>query len=63
MPANRAELSSIASTLDQLAQRVGAMGEASRAAKEEDVANELFTVERTLSGAQRRLARMLERTR
>lgn len=63
MPSELSELSSISSTLDQLVQRVGGMGEAAKRAKEEDVANELFAVERALSGARRRLGRMIERSR
>ncbi|MGO9198866.1 MAG: hypothetical protein ACLQK4_17285 [Acidimicrobiales bacterium] len=57
------ELSSISSTLDQLARRVTAMAEAARRTKEEDVANELFAVERALTGAHRRVERMIERGR
>jgi hypothetical protein len=63
MATDLAELSSISSTLDQLARRVGGMGDAAQSVKEEDVANELFAVERALSSAQRRLARMIERGR
>jgi hypothetical protein len=63
MDSELAELSSLASTLDQLAQRIATMGESARNTKREEVAAELFTVERALAGAQRRLARMIERSR
>lgn len=61
MPTNSAELSSIASSLEQLSSRVGAMGESAKAEKREDVAGELFAVERSLSSAGRRITRLLER--
>lgn len=63
MAAQMPELSSISSTLEQLVQRVSGLAEAARQAKDEDVARELFEVERSLAGAQRRLGRMLDRSR
>ncbi|MGO9560173.1 MAG: hypothetical protein ACLPQS_13825 [Acidimicrobiales bacterium] len=63
MATDLAELSSISSTLDQLARRLGGMGEAAQRVKEEELANELFAVERALSSAQRRLTRMIARGR
>ena len=63
MASDLAELSSISSTLEQLIGRLGAMAETARQAREEDVASELFTVERGLASAQRRLSRMVERSR
>lgn len=63
MPPDLAELSSIASTLDQLARRLASMGEAASEAKEDDVASELFAMERALSGAERRAGRLLNRKR
>lgn len=62
MATDLAELSSLSSTLEQLTRRVGAMGESARVRKQEDVANELFNVERALSGAQRRISRLMERS-
>jgi hypothetical protein len=53
----RAELSSITSTLTELTQRVTALAEHSRDGGEPDLAAELFTVERDLRGALRRLGR------
>lgn len=53
----RAELSSIASTLTELTQRVTALAERSRDGGQADLAAELFTIERDLRGALRRLER------
>jgi hypothetical protein len=61
MPTDLAELSSITSSLDQLARRVASMAETADRAREEDVASELYAVERSLSGATRRLTRFVER--
>jgi phage shock protein A len=52
-----AELSSLASTLQELNDRVSAMAEAAVAGGNEDMARELFAVERSLGGALRRLRR------
>ena len=58
----RGELSSITSTLDELTRRVTALAEQARANEEDDLAAELFGVERALTGALRRLGRLgLER--
>jgi len=52
-----AELSSLSSTLKELNDRVSIMAEAAQAGGNEDMARELFAVERSLSGALRRLRR------
>jgi len=52
-----AELSSISSTLTELTHRVTALAEAARDSKDPDLAAELFSVERGLHGALRRLER------
>jgi hypothetical protein len=52
-----AELSSLASTLQDLNDRVSAMAESAQASGNEDMARELFAVERSLGGALRRLRR------
>jgi hypothetical protein len=52
-----AELSSLSSTLKDLNDRVSAMAEAAQASGNEDMARELFAVERSLGGALRRLGR------
>jgi len=56
----RAELSSLTSSLDELTRRVTAMAEAARDAEQEDLAAELFGVERALHGALRRLGRLAD---
>jgi hypothetical protein len=56
--ASPAELSSLVSALDELTRRVTAHAEAAHAGKDEEAARELFAVERALSGATRRLARL-----
>ena len=57
MATTRAELSSIASSLTDLTKRVTNLAERSRDGGEPDLATELFTVERDLRGALRRLDR------
>jgi hypothetical protein len=52
-----AELSSLSSTLKELNDRVTIMAESAQAAGNEDMARELFAVERSLGGALRRLRR------
>lgn len=52
-----AELSSLSSTLQELYDRVCAMAESAQAGGSEDLARELFAVERALGGAIRRLRR------
>jgi hypothetical protein len=56
--ASRGELSSLTSTLDELTRRVTALAEQARANEQDDVASELFGVERALTGALRRLGRL-----
>jgi len=53
----RGELSSLSSTLDELTRRVTALAEGARDAGDEELAVELFAVERSLAGALRRLLR------
>jgi hypothetical protein len=57
--AMRAEISSLSTTLDELTRRVGSMAEAAGPGDEE-LAMELFGVERSLSGALRRLRKLAE---
>jgi hypothetical protein len=52
-----AELSSLSSTLKELNDRVSALAESAQAGGDEDMARELFAVERALGGALRRLRR------
>ena len=58
MPASSAELSSLATALDELTRRVTVHAEAADAAKDEETARELFAIERSLASANRRLARL-----
>ncbi len=53
-----AELSSIATGLDDLVRRVTAHAERARSAGDDERAAELFAVERALAGAHRRLTRL-----
>lgn len=54
----RAELSSLTSTIEELTARVGTLAEHARASREEDLATDLFAVERALDGARRKLVRL-----
>jgi phage shock protein A len=55
-----AELSSLSSTLQELHDRVTTMAEAAQSGGNEDMARELFAVERSLDGALRRLRRFAQ---
>ena len=55
-----AEISSLSSTLQELNDRVTAMAESAQAHGNEDMAHELFFVERALGGALRRLRRFAQ---
>jgi hypothetical protein len=57
--ATLAEIGSLATTLEELTRRVSALAEAADA-DEEETAVELFGVERSLSGALRRLRKLAE---
>lgn len=63
MPVERSELSSLASLLNQVTDRVTSMAEKAAADKADDLANELFAIERALSGARRRFERLLGTSR
>ncbi len=54
----RPELSSVSTALDELTKRLSAMADAS-AGGEEDLSVELFEIERSLRGAQRRLQKLV----
>ena len=62
MPAPIAELSSLASALDELRRRVSAIADRAVAEDDDDTAGELFAVERSLIGAARRLGRITSGT-
>ena len=59
MPLDRSELSSLTALIEQVADRITKMAEESSRSKEDDVATELFAIERALAGARRRLVRFL----
>lgn len=56
-----AELSSLATALEELLRRITAMAERVTGADRDAVVSELFEVERTLGAAHRRLTRILDR--
>jgi hypothetical protein len=58
MPSSSAELSSLATALDELTRRVTVHADAAHAARDEETARELFAIERALTTANRRLARL-----
>jgi hypothetical protein len=58
MAATAAEMSSLATALDEITRRISDHAEAADAAKDEEVASELFAIERSLTSANRRLARL-----
>lgn len=58
MSESNAELSSLATVLDELTRRVTRNAEVAAAAHDEEVASELFAIERALGGASRRLSRL-----
>jgi hypothetical protein len=55
---NTAELSSLASAVEELTQRVTLMADAAAAAKDENAAADLYDIERNLRSAARRLSRL-----
>jgi hypothetical protein len=61
--ATPAELSSLSSSLDELTRRVSGLAEEAAAADHEDLATELFGIERALTGALRRLRKLAETSR
>lgn len=63
MSSPAAELSSLATALDDVAKRVTAIAEAYAGARRDDLATELYQVERALAGARRGLARVLDNQR
>ena len=62
-PVPGAELSSMATALEELARRVTAIAESLAHTKADWVAQDLFAVERSLGAAHRRLATLNERLR
>jgi hypothetical protein len=60
MDATTAELSSVATALDDLTRRVTGIAERVSGGDRDDVANDLFEVERSLVRAHRLLAKVVE---
>lgn len=60
MPSPAAELSSLATALDELSRRVTAIAETYAASRRDDLATELYQVERALVAAGRGLERVLK---
>ena len=58
MAATSAELSSLATALDELTRRVTVHAESADSAKDEETTRELFAIERSLTSANRRLSRL-----
>jgi hypothetical protein len=58
MPAPIAELSSVATALDELTRRLAVIADQAASEHDDDTASELFAVERALRGAVRRLGRL-----
>ncbi|MGI8793322.1 MAG: hypothetical protein ACR2H3_09125 [Acidimicrobiales bacterium] len=63
MPDPRPELSSVATTLSELTERLAVIAEQNAVDHDDNLAIELFEVERTLAGAHRRLVRLLDTQR
>ncbi len=56
---SRSELSSLSTSLEELARRLSTFAEDAAANKRDDLASELFEIERALLGASRRLTRLV----
>ncbi|MGH9287136.1 MAG: hypothetical protein ACRD0V_02360 [Acidimicrobiales bacterium] len=63
MDSDRAELSALATTLDDLATRITAVGDRYRGSTRNDVADGLYEVERSLLSAARQLERVMRSMR
>ena len=63
MPSPLAELSSISSALEELAKRVTSIAEDLASSRRDDMAAELYKVERALASASRTLSRLVSRDR
>ncbi len=63
MSSSAAELSSLATALDELTRRVTAIADGYASAARDDLATELYQVERALTGARRGLAKVVDDSR
>ncbi len=60
MTASSAELSSLATALDELTRRITAIADGYASADRDELAADLYGVERSLNGAQRRLNKVID---
>ncbi|MDA8071239.1 MAG: hypothetical protein M0Z82_06445 [Actinomycetota bacterium] len=58
MPSSHPELSSLSTALSELTRRIAVIAEGAAATHDDDVASELFAIERSLTAAGRRLDRL-----
>lgn len=61
MPLDAAHLSSLSTAIDELTQRITSLADSYQASPREDVASDLYEVERNLQAAARRLKTLLAR--
>jgi hypothetical protein len=54
----KAELSSLATALEELTRRLAAIADTAASEKDDEIATELYAAERALRGAHRRLAKL-----
>ncbi|HEX4539709.1 MAG TPA: hypothetical protein VH112_05630 [Acidimicrobiales bacterium] len=60
MTASSAELSSLATALDELTTRITAIADGYARGERDELAADLYAVERALTGAQRRLSKVID---
>ena len=60
MTASSAELSSLATALDELTTRITAIADRYASSERDELAADLYAVERALTGAQRRLTKVID---
>jgi hypothetical protein len=60
MTASSAELSSVATALDELTTRITAIADRYARSERDELAADLYAVERALTGAQRRLTKVID---
>ena len=63
MPVDLSELSSMAKTIEDLTRRITRMGDEAHSRHDDGSAAELYAAERSLAGATRRIARLIETLR
>ncbi|TMM18435.1 MAG: hypothetical protein E6G01_03570 [Actinobacteria bacterium] len=63
MTGSSAELSSLATALDELTRRITAIADGYSSGDHDELAADLYAVERALAGAQRRLTKVIDTDR